>query len=78
MQSWGIDSDGATEELGQGRNFTEFLGVSEVTLQKLLVCDLLFFSTSSSPMVLGPVHCPAEIHCTTVFALRHGHFAWCG
>ena len=30
------------------------------------------FSYSSSPMVLGLVNCLAEVHSTTVFALRNG------
>ena len=29
-------------------------------------------------MVLGPVSCPAEIHCTTVFVLRNGKFSKLG
>ena len=33
-----------------------------------------FFSDSSSPMVLGPVSCPTQVHYTAVFALRNGKF----
>ena len=37
-----------------------------------IFCKWLFCSYSSSPMVLGPVNFPAEVHNTTVFALRNG------
>ena len=31
----------------------------------------VFSSSISLAMVLGPVSCPAEVHCTTVFALQN-------
>ena len=37
---------------------------------RFLVCNRLFLcSNGSSPMVLCPVNCPAEVHFTTIFAL---------
>ena len=47
------------------------LGVSEAALRDLFVFDLVFSGTCSSPMVLCPVKCPAEVHFTTTFALRN-------
>ena len=58
-------------KISQGHNFTKFWGVSEVALRDVSVCDV-FFSSSSSPMVLCPVNCPAEVHFTTIFAPRNG------
>ena len=58
----------------QGCNFNKFLGVSDVARWIFFVCDLCF-SYISSPMVLGPVNFPAEVLCTTVFALRKGKFS---
>ena len=55
----------------QGRNFTKLLGVSEVTLRDFLPVTFLFFSNSSSPMVLCPVNCPAEVHITVISVLRN-------
>ena len=43
----------------------------------IFVCTA-FYSNSRSPKVLGPVSCPAEIHCTTFFALRNGKFSRLG
>ena len=51
----------------QRRTLTKFWGVPGVSLGIILV-----------PMVLGPVSCPAEIQCTTVFALRSGKFSRLG
>ena len=45
-------------------------GMSKVALRTPFVCDV-FSCNSSSPMVLGPVSCPAKVHGTTVFALRN-------
>ena len=45
---------------------------SEVPCEKFLPVTFLLFGNSSRPMVLGPVSCPAEMHCTTDFVLRNG------
>ena len=56
--------------------YTNFWGVAEVA-QRIFLSDA-FFSNSSSPMVLCPVNCPPEVHCTTVFALLNGRFSRLG
>ena len=53
----------------QGRNFNKFFGVSKVALRTFLSVTFFF---------LGPVSSPAEVHCTTVFALRSGKFSMLG
>ena len=59
----------------QGHNFTRCLGgIRSCLCETFFVCDIfVFFSgDSSSPMVLCPVDCPAEVQVTTIFALRNG------
>ena len=61
----------------QGRNFNKFFGwwgVRGFPANIFCPCHFLF-SNSSSPMVLGPVSCPADVHCTTIFPLRNGKFS---
>ena len=63
----------------QGRNFNKFLGwgVRGCPAKTFRMWRFLF-SNSSSLLVLDPVSCPAEIHCTAVFALRNGKFSRLG
>ena len=58
----------------QSIHFMKDLEVSEVALRTLLVCDL-FFTSSSLAMALGSVNRHAEVHCTTIFALRSSKFS---
>ena len=53
------------------------LGVSEA-FPAIIFCDLFSLATLVDQMVLGPVSCPAKIHCTAVFALRNGRFSRLG
>jgi len=53
------------------------LGVSEA-FPAIIFCDLFSLATLVDQMVLGPVSCPAKIHCTAVFALRNGKFSRLG
>ena len=52
-----------------GRNFTQFWGVRGLPCETFLSVAF-YFSGISSPVVLCPVDCSAEVHSTTIFALR--------
>ena len=66
--------------LCQGHNFNKFSGGVKGCPANIFVCDVfyLFFSNSCSPRVLSPVSCPAEVCCTTIFAVRNGKFSRVG
>ena len=57
----------------QGINFNMFGGQGvRGLLCENFVCDIfLLLATALDQMVLGPVSCPAKIHCTAVIALQH-------
>ena len=60
----------------QGHNFNIFLGVSELCPTKFVCVTFLFLVKVVYQIVLGPVRCPAIIHCTAVFALRKVIVSW--
>ena len=71
---WLLEANHSCE---QGRNLNKLLGDARgcpANIFCLLWPFYFCFSNISSPMVLSPVSCPAEVHCTTIFALRSGKF----
>ena len=68
--------DGIRSQLKEARS-RKFLGMSEVALREIFVFDL-FLITLDDQWFLGPVSCPAEMHCTIVFGMRNGKFSRLG
>ena len=47
-------------------------------MSEVLLCAIFLVVLVVDQMALGPVSCPARIHCTAVFALRNGKFSSLG
>ena len=51
-----------------------FLGVYQRVLLAIIFCEPFILVTVVDQMTLGPVSCPAKIHCTVDFAQRNSKF----